>query len=242
VETLISDTRPDVVYLPAAFPNVDYCETHPIETYETNVRGVKYVAQAANDIGAKLIYFSSDYIFDGQAGPYEETGIANPISEYGRQKLSAEHHIALFAKNFLIIRTTVVYGWEPQGKNFVYRIVKSLNESNHVKVPTDQVGTPTYASDLVRNVIRLSKTDITGIVNVAGPSCISRYDFALLIANIFSLPQNLIHPVRTKELNQSARRPLLAGLITEKAQSFLQTSFMAPGDGLQTMRDQQDLL
>jgi len=238
LEMAISKIRPNVIYLPAAFPNVDYCETHPAETYEINVIGVSHVINAANTTGTRLIYFSSDYIFDGKSGPYTETDTANPISEYGCQKLAAEHYISLFAKNYLIVRTTVVYGWERQGKNFVYRLVKALKEGIQVQVPTDQIGTPTQADDLTQNVIKLAKTDFVGVVNVAGPSCINRFEFALIAAKVFDLPQNLIHPALTAELNQGAKRPLIAGLLTKKARAMLQTSFVAPEEGLRKMKNQ----
>jgi len=210
LEKTISEIKPDVIYMPAAFPNVDYCETHPAETYEINVTGVSQLIKAANTVDARLIYFSSDYIFDGKNGPYTETDTANPISEYGCQKLAAEHYISLFAKNYLIIRTTVVYGWERQGKNFVYRLIKSLKEGVQVRVPRDQLGTPTHVDDLAQSVIKLAETDLVGVVNVAGPSYINRFEFALIAANVFDLPQYLIRPVLTAELNQTAKRPLFA--------------------------------
>ncbi len=242
VDRLLSEVRPDIVYLPAAFPNVDYCELHSRETYEINVLGVKHVAEAANTVGARLIYFSSDYIFDGQAGPYRETDIANPISEYGRQKLLAEHHISLNSENYLIIRTTVVYGWEQQGKNFVYRLLKSLRDGISVKVPKDQIGTPTYANDLAQNVIRLAQMKTIGVVNVTGSDCINRYEFARKVARIFKLPQELILPVMTNELHQPAQRPLLAGLVTNKASQLLQTTFASPEEGLKNMYVQDSSL
>jgi dTDP-4-dehydrorhamnose reductase len=124
VNAFLERLLPEVIFLPAAVANVDYCETNQELSYRTNVNGVKNVVQASNALGARLIYFSTDYVFDGVSGPYAEDAIANPISEYGRQKLIAEHYISLISLNFLIIRTTVVYGWERQGKNFVYRFVK----------------------------------------------------------------------------------------------------------------------
>jgi len=241
VKSFFKQLQPEIVFLPAALTNVDYCERNREFSYMTNVIGVKNVVEASNAIGARLIYFSTDYIFDGMAGPYYEDSTANPLSEYGRQKLIAEHYIALTAFNYLIIRTTVVYGWERQGKNFIYRLVKSLKEGNTVKVPNDQVGTPTYALDLAKNAIILSRIDLKGIMNVAGANCISRYEFALEAAKIFSLPQNLIHPVTTRELNQPAARPLVAGLKTEKAQTLLQTTLASSGEGLRLMLAQQQL-
>ena len=176
VQNLLESTNPEIVFLPAALTNVDFCEIHFDEAYEINVRGVQNVIHAANTTRSKLIYFSSDYIFDGRAGPYDEEATANPITQYGRHKLSAEHYIALFAKDYLIVRTTVVYGWERQGKNFVLRLIESLKEHNIVKVPMDQIGSPTYANNLAQIVVELSTSNLNGVINITGPDCISRYD------------------------------------------------------------------
>lgn len=227
--------QPEVVFLPAALTNVDYCEKNPAAAYEVNVMGIKNIADACRTIGARLIYFSSDYIFDGTSGPYDEQAIGNPLSVYGQQKLIAEHYIALALPQSIIIRTTVVYGWEHQGKNFVYRLVKSLKDGIPVKVPVDQVGTPTYALELAQNAIKLSKLQQAGVINIAGSDWINRYEFALEVAEIFNLPKNLIQPVTTQELNQAAKRPLLAGLKTERVTALLQTTLSSSTQGLQSL-------
>jgi dTDP-4-dehydrorhamnose reductase len=216
VKKIIENIKPEIIYIPAAFPNVDYCEIHPEETYQINVTGIKNVVQAANRINAKVVFFSSDYIFDGVAGPYEEDDTAHPISEYGRQKLITEHFISLFAKKYLIIRTTVIFGWEHQGKNFVFRLIQSLQNNQAVKVPRDQVGSPTYVNNLAEISIELARATENEVINIAGSDCVSRYDFALTVAQIFKLDERLIHPVRTEELNQPAKRPLNAGLKLDK--------------------------
>lgn len=240
VQRLFSEARPGWVYLPAALPNVDYCESHPAETYPTNVRGVQHVVQAANAVGARIIYFSTDFIFNGENGPYDEMDTADPISEYGRQKLEAEHFIALFARDFLIIRTTVVYGWEQQGKNFVYRLVQSLRNGTPVKVPVDQIGSPTYVNNLARLAVKLAHSPLSGVINVTGPDCVSRYDFALHAARVFGLDQNLIVPVTTPELGQPARRPLKAGLKIDKVRALLQTDTIGYREGLSLMAREVD--
>lgn len=220
VNKLIEGTNPQVVFMPAALTNVDYCEMHPEEAYNVNVNGVKNVVKASNSIDARLIYFSTDYIFDGENGPYDEEAPANPISIYGLQKLEAEHYIALFAKDYLIIRTTVVYGWERQGKNFIYRLVNSLSSGTPVKAPTDQVGSPTYANNLCQIAVHLSETTLSGVINVTGPNQISRYEFAKKAANIFHLDENLVVPVQTEALHQPAKRPKKAGLLTDKVNAI----------------------
>jgi dTDP-4-dehydrorhamnose reductase len=212
VEALLAEERPSAVFLPASLTNVDYCEAHPAEGYEVNVAGVRNVVAAANAVGARLVYFSSDYVFDGRSGPYAEDAPANPLCEYGRQKLAAEHYVALHARSYLIIRTTVVYGWERQGKNFVQRLVASLSAGRTVAVPADQVGSPTYAPDLAAAALALARSDARGVAHVVGSERASRYEFACEAAGVFGLDPGLIRPVSTAELGQAAPRPLNAGM------------------------------
>ncbi|MBI5294287.1 MAG: SDR family oxidoreductase [Chloroflexi bacterium] len=235
VAGLFSDIQPSAVYLPAALPNVDYCESHPAETYQTNVAGIKNVVQAANNAGTRVIHFSTDFIFDGENGPYDETDTANPVSEYGRQKLEAEHFISLFAENFLIIRTTVVYGWEKQGKNFVFRLIQSLRNGTSVRVPVDQIGSPTYVNNLAQIAFELGNSSLQGIINVTGPDCVSRYAFALHAAEVFGLDKGLICPVTTAELAQPARRPMKAGLKTDRVSTLTKTPVIGYREGLKLM-------
>jgi dTDP-4-dehydrorhamnose reductase len=239
VVRLFSEIEPDCVYLPAALPNVDYCESHPAETYQTNVMGAKQVVQAANQVGARVIYFSTDFIFDGEHGPYDEADTANPVSEYGRQKLEAEHFVGLFAENFLIIRTTVVYGWEKQGKNFVFRLIRSLQNGNSVKAPVDQIGSPTYVNNLAQIAVELASSSRQGVINVTGPDYLSRYDFALYAADVFSLDKSLILPVTTAELKQPARRPLQAGLRIDRVSAISKTPVIGYRKGLKLMLQEQ---
>jgi dTDP-4-dehydrorhamnose reductase len=220
LKKLFTEIKPACVYLPAALTNVDYCESHPAETYQTNVLGIKNVIDAANAVDARIVHFSSD----------------------GRQKLEAEHYIALFSKNNLIIRTTVIFGWERQGKNFVFRLVKSLREEAVVKVPMDQIGSPTYVNNLAQIVIELSETDLQGVVNITGPDCVSRYEFARAAARIFNLNENLLIPVQTAELHQPAKRPLNAGLKIEKLPGLTKTPLISYQKGLMLMAKNENSL
>lgn len=232
VDDLLLHFRPDVVHLPAAITNVDYCELHPDLTYEVNVLGTCNVVRAANGIDAKLVFFSSDYVFDGVSGPYSEGDPANPICEYGRHKLISEHYIALHAENYLIVRTTVVYGWESQRKNFVVRLADRLGKGEHVQVPLDQIGSPTYAPNLAEAVAELISLDTQGLFHVVGPQLATRYDFAVAVARAFDLDSDLLIPISTAEMGQAAARPLRAGMTVDKAQALLRTELIDYKEGL----------
>jgi dTDP-4-dehydrorhamnose reductase len=220
VENLLQALRPRVIYLPAALTNVDACEQDPQASYRVNVTGVRYVIQAINRIGARLVYFSSDYIFDGLAGPYSEDDTPNPVNRYGLQKLIAEHLVASQAEDYLILRTTVVYGWEPRGKNFVVRLLQSLREGRPVRVPIDQVGTPTYAPALAAAAIDLAESESRKLINVVGEGRIDRHGFAVCAAQVFGLDERLIIPVATSALGQAAVRPLSLGLTLDRLRNL----------------------
>jgi dTDP-4-dehydrorhamnose reductase len=231
----MEDWEPQVVYLPAAMTNVDHCEQNPDLTYQINVQGVCNVAKETKRIGAKLVFFSTDYIFDGTNGPYSEDDLANPLCQYGTQKLISEHYIALHSSDYLIVRTTVVYGWESRGKNFVQRLTNSLKKGEQVHVPLDQIGNPTYAPNLAEAVVELATSKESGIFHIVGPELISRFDFAVIAAETFNLDCQLIKPVTTAELGQIANRPLQAGLRIDKVQEILQTELIDPYRGLLRM-------
>ncbi|MEP7290286.1 MAG: SDR family oxidoreductase [Chloroflexota bacterium] len=232
---VLEQTEPGVMYLMAATANVDYCEEQPEIAYRTNVNGTKNAVDLANRHGCKLIYFSTEYVFDGVAGPYPETAPAHPICEYGRQKLAAEHYIALFAENWLIVRTTVVYSWESQGKNFLYRLRNTLREGKTLTVPSDQVSSPTYAPDLVQAVIQLAEQDERGVFHVCGSQVADRYEFALAAAAAFGLDASLIVPVLTADLKQVAPRPLKAGMLVDKVEQALGRRMIGFEEGLREM-------
>ncbi|MBN1679590.1 MAG: SDR family oxidoreductase [Anaerolineae bacterium] len=240
IRDVLADVKPRTIVIPASLTNVDYVEAHPDEGYATNVAGLKSMINAANAIQAKLVYFSSDYIFDGRAGPYTEDDPANPINEYGRQKLAAEHLIALCAPQALIIRTTVVYGWESQGKNFVNRLIRTLGDQQPMRVPVDQVGSPTHAPDLARAVLDLVDQGASGVYNVVGRELASRYDFAVEAARAFDLDADLIQPVETHEFGQIAARPLQAGMLVSKVETALNRQMPGYAAGLRAMLEAQN--
>lgn len=237
VKEIVTSLKPDVIIHPAANPNVEYCEEHPMETWQVNVEGSKNIIETAREIGAKLVYFSSDYVFDGTNGPYSEDDVPNPINEYGLQKLAVEKLITDSLDNYLIIRITVVYGWERRGKNFVMGLIKNLKNGSSIKVPCDQIGSPTYANNMVQAVKELIETDKTGIYHVAGTDIMDRYTFAKNVADIFELDENLLIPITTNQLGQKAKRPLKAGMKVDKVQKDVSIGLMSVREGLEAMKN-----
>ncbi len=236
VRFLLSASQPEVVFLPAYLSNVDYCELHPDETYQINVVGSLNVAIAATEIGAKLVFYSSDYVFDGENGAYTEQDSPNPICVYGHQKLEIEQKIARLSDNHLILRITVVYGWESQGKNFISRLIKTLSSNQTIKVPQDQIGSPTLVNDIAEASCRLIETNASGVFHVAGIDLVDRYQFALEAAKIFGLPSESIIPVMTSDFGQAARRPLKAGMNCDRISQRINWQLRGISEGVSFLK------
>lgn len=232
---LVKEAAPDVIYACAAMTNVDRCESEPKESFRVNVVGLANLVEAANRVDAKIVLISSDYIFDGAKGPYDVTDLSNPLNVYGYHKVLTEQHVATVAQNFLIVRTTVVYGWEAVGKNFVARLLHKLSQGQKVKVPSDQIGTPTYNRNFSKALVELVNSDQSGLFHIAGSTSTDRYAFAVRAAQVFGLDSRLIHAVETNDLKQKAQRPLKAGLKLDKTKEVISTKLLGYEDGLRQM-------
>ncbi len=237
IKEVFDSFKPDVVYACAALANVDYCETHPDESFATNYDSVKKLVDISNLNNSRFIFLSTDYIFNGQEGPYPEEADPDPINVYGKHKLMAEEYISEHARNSLIVRTTITFGNERQGKNFFLVLKSKLSSGQEMKVPTDQFGSPSYNKSIARALLELGPHDLQGVLNISSDSFMSRHDFALLIAQVFELDDKLIIPVTTPELNQAAVRPMKAGLLINKAKSILKTELMSAHEALTDLRN-----
>lgn len=214
VHTFVSRMQPDVILLAAAQPDVECCEERPEETYQTNVRGTYNVARAAYKERAKIVFYSTDYVFDGKNPPYYEDSEPCPINVYGRQKLEAEYMITQIGG--IVIRTSGVYGRGPaEGKNFALRVIREASARRVVKAPTDQYLSPTYAKNLASITRALVERGESGVFHACG-GAISRYDFAVAVATVFSLDLSLIKPVSSDEMEQKAPRPKAPVMETRK--------------------------
>jgi dTDP-4-dehydrorhamnose reductase len=214
----LRDQRPDVVFYPAGFTWVDQCERDPALARSANVTQPLELARASTEIGAKFVYFSTDYVFDGQAGPYDETALPRPLSVYGQAKLEAEQALG---GAHLTLRTTWVHGPEGQGKNFAYQLIRSLSAGHVFTCPSDQFSTPSYGPDVARAAVLLAEGGRTGLFHVAGPEFLDRVRFATVLAESFGFDPSLIIGKPTAELAQAAARPLKGGLLTPRLDACL---------------------
>ena len=223
-KNLLKTIKPNIIIHTAALPNVDYCEIHQEEAYNINVKGTKNLIDSLKNREAKFIFISSDYVYDGLKGNFNEESSTNPINYYGKTKLEAEQ-IVRRCKNYLILRPTVIFGWDERGKNFFMQLFKNQKDNKIMKVPTDQYSNPTYINLLVEIIYISILKNLTGTFIATGPETINRYNFALKICNIFNFNKTPIIPVKTEDLNQIASRPLNCGTNSSKIREALKMHF-----------------
>ena len=236
VEACLAEVQPRVIYLAAALTHVDFCEEHEDQARRINVLGPRVVADAARRAGAKLVFYSTEYVFDGLAGPYDEDAAPHPLSVYGRTKLEAENAIRGIVPDALILRTTVVFGWDRQSKNFAMQIYDRVQRGLAMTIPEDQIGSPTWAGYLGAASVRLIEKGVSGVVNVVGKDIVTRTEFARALVTLFGGDPELVIPVSTRSLGQKAARPLHGGLRTGRLRELLGQEPISLEESLERLR------
>jgi dTDP-4-dehydrorhamnose reductase len=218
VREVVESHRPDWIVLAAAYTNVDECESHPELAFAVNRDGAVNVAQAASRTGAKLLFLSSDYVFDGKkTSPYEAEDTRNPQSVYGRSKAEAEVRLLEVLPECCIARTSWLFGIG--GKCFPDTILKLAASRPALDVVNDQRGCPTYSVDLSRAIIQLCRNHARGIVHVTNAGECSWYDFAREIVKGGGLATE-IRPVSSQQMARPAPRPAYSVLSPKSLQRY----------------------
>jgi dTDP-4-dehydrorhamnose reductase len=235
IARLISATRPNFVVMAAAATNVAWCEEHPDASRQLNVAAVAAAATASREADAKLTFISTDYVFDGIRGPYDEDGATNPINVYGAHKLEAETAVLGADDRNLVVRTCQVFGNDPRRANFVLRLADRLKQGEVVEVAGDLFGTPTFAVDLARNLIDLTLGIAAGVWHVAGSTFLSRYELACRSASAFGYSADGIIKIASEEMHEQVNRPRRAGLVTGRLAIAGMGRFTPLDDALQLL-------
>ncbi len=222
-EGVIEAFKPEVVVHSAAMTQVDQCETEKEKCWLNNVTAVGNVVRACEKVKAHLIHVSTDFIFDGTAGPLDETAKPNPISYYGQSKLAGEEIVRKSQVKWAILRTILVYGVTPDmsRSNIVLWVKKSLEEGKAISVVNDQWRTPTLAEDLAMGCLLAARKKALGIYNISGEEMMTPYDIAVRTAHFFHLDSTLVRVTDSTQFRQLAARPPRTGFIVEKAKREL---------------------
>jgi dTDP-4-dehydrorhamnose reductase len=223
VEKAVANYAPALVLNAAAYNKVDVAESDPELAFRVNALAVRNLALACRNVDAKLVHFSTDYVFDGSAGqPYQETDATRPLGAYAVSKLAGELYVRAYLENALIIRTCGVFGphgAHTPGGNFVETMLRLAAAGNQIKVVEDHVASPTYALPLAARTADLVAAKASGIFHIGGGTPISFYDWAAKIFAAADL-QPPLKPTNEQEFRTPARRPKYSALSNHKMESL----------------------
>jgi len=235
ITQLIKTLKPDATIHTAAHPSVDLCEKNPKIADTLHIDITKDIASACKEANSKLIYLSTDAVFEGQLNKkYNESDKPNPINYYGKTKLEAEKIVLGADPRNVILRTAVIYGWHKRSR-FTSWILDTLKEKRTVDPFVDQFNTPTLVDDLAKSILRVISLGICGLYHATGKTCINRYEFAVQLADLFGYDKNLIKPVTSLEKKQDAPRPISTCLDSSKLEGMINYQFSDIKNGISFM-------
>lgn len=210
VKNVLNTIKPDVVINCAAATNVDGCESDEDFSFKVNSLGPRNLAMVCEEIGARLVQVSTDYVFSGVGEkPLTEYDLTAPYSVYGKTKLLGENYVREFCSKYYIVRTAWLYGYV--GHNFVYTMRRLGKEKDSINVVNDQIGNPTHANDLAYHILKLIETDEYGVYHCTGKGECSWYDFAKMIIEL-SGEECIVNPCTSEEYKTPAKRPEYSSL------------------------------
>ena len=219
VRELFERIRPEWTVLAAAYTDVDGCERDPQRAHDVNCAGAMNVARATRDARSKLLYVSTDYVFDGSKGtPYEPNDPVCPINVYGRSKADAEKGLREILPDCCILRTSWLFG--VNGKCFPNTILALAQNQKQLRVVADQIGRPTYNRDLARVIVQLVRAGAGEILHAANDEACSWFDFACAVLRAGGLTDVAVEAVRTEDMPRQARRPKYSVLSTTNLEPY----------------------
>jgi dTDP-4-dehydrorhamnose reductase len=218
-QAFIEKISPHIIIHAAALSQPNECAANKTNCWKTNVGATRTIIKGAQKAKSYFIYISTDFVFDGADGPYDEQATTNPINDYGESKLLAEEMVEMSSLHWAIIRTVLVYGNKvPGGRtNIIQWIKDELTAGRAIKVVNDQYRTPTYVEDLAKGIILVLMKHAKGIFHIAGKDMCTPYQFANIVADLAGLDAKLIEPVTAETFKEPAKRPPKTGFIITKA-------------------------
>lgn len=237
LKPLFREFRPDAVLNAAAYTAVDRAEEEREACWQANVDLVRSLADLCRPRSLWLGQVSTDYVFDGEHGPYHETAGPAPLNVYGQSKLAAENLLRGEDTAAAIVRTIVVYGkGVGLGRDFIGWVVDELSAGRRIQVVTDQSGNCIWAMELARVLVAAMDQRRTGLFHAASPEVVTRYELARITARVFGLDENLVVPVASAALAQAARRPARSGLLTDETRRALGVQFLGLEESLRAYK------
>jgi dTDP-4-dehydrorhamnose reductase len=234
IDRLCFTIKPKAIVHTAALSNPDYCESHHQEALTLNTFATRELARAASHLGIKLIYFSTDLLFNGETGMYREADPPAPLSYYAKTKHLAELEIMNNCSYYATLRLSLLYGRSNSSNpSFVDKMEQQAQQNSRIGLFTNQFRTPLYVEDAVRVVDRfIAEKNLKGLFHVGGPDRLSRFQFGELFCRIFNFPQRLLVPCLLEEAKLAAPRPKDCSLNSEKTRNQLKIEFSSVEEGL----------
>jgi dTDP-4-dehydrorhamnose reductase len=238
LQNLILEKKPDVVLNSMGFPNSDFCETNKEEVYALHVKVSEKITALCSKINSKIVFLSTEYVFDGKKGNYTENDETNPINYYGHSKDLAEK-ITLKNENNLVLRTAMVYGLSSKVR-FLRYVIENLRKNQEINTYDDIFNSATLLDDLANGISKAIKFDANGIYHMVGSSCVSRFDFAKTVAKVFNFNENLIKPASIVSAKLKAKRPVNTCLNNSKAVKTFNIKFSSINEGIKRVYERRD--
>jgi dTDP-4-dehydrorhamnose reductase len=233
---LLLKEKPDVIVHMAALGDVDLCEKDKELAWRTIIRPSVEIMRLASNTNPFIIYLSTDYVFDGEKGNYMENDVPNPVNYYGLTKLMGEIIFSSYPR-YAIVRASSIYGFGPGRTNFAKYLIESLNAGKVVKALVDQYTSPTQASLLGKAILEIAERGMAGIFHVVGER-MSRYEFAIKVAENFGLDKSLIQRTEMKEMKWIAKRPRDSSLNCDETRKRIKTDFYSTDVALKTLKEE----
>ena len=223
IHKIFKKIQPDIVIHSAALTDVEKCEVEQKLANSLNVTATEVIAKEVEQIGSYLMYISTDYVFDGNQGLYKETDLRNPLSNYGKTKLSGEKIIQDITSRWSIIRTSTPFGKHYLKKTFPVWVYENLKINKKINILENQFTSPTYVPNLSEMILEIIFHRLEGFFHLAGSTKISRFEFAKMIATKFDLNLSLLNPVKIDSMPWKAIRPIDSSLDISKINTVLKT-------------------
>jgi dTDP-4-dehydrorhamnose reductase len=240
VLALFKEIKPSIIIHAASIGNVDYCEKNPEEAKKVNITGTQNIVKACNEFGTRLIFISTNAVFDGTKAPYTETSTTNPVNYYGETKSIGEKMVLEASPDDVVVRMTLIYGWNNanQRSNAVTWLLDKLRRNEPTKLVDDTYVNPIYNLQAAEAIWRIIDLDINGIINMAGKDRVNRYKFGVEIAEAFGYDPKLLTAVSSDYFPGIAKRMPDTSFDTSKMIKTLGIKPLSIIKGLNLMKQQ----
>ena len=236
IHDVFEKVRPEVVVHAGAMSKPDDCEMNQMKAYLVNVEGTVQLLINAEELKSYFVFVSTDFVFDGEKGMYNEEDATVPVNYYGRTKLEAEEAVKDYQNDWAIVRTVLVYGKNHSGRMNICSLVKEkLEKGEEYRVVDDQLRTPTYVEDLAKAIVSIIEKRAKGIFHISGKDLMTPYQIAVKTAEHLGLDKSLIKKVTAADFSQPAKRPPKTGFLIDKARKEIGYEPVSFKEGLEKM-------